>query len=232
MNRTLKIIITAVLAAALICVMAVAQNAGVVTNETPTSKSISTSNTVSLEETATQPESQTATQASSGTTQNSTSKANTAQSPSSTTKAGTTKTESSTAAETSTDKAGSESTPSQATTAATATTAVPKSDSVTLTIDCTAANGGYLLKSYRVKYKDGDSAYDILKRACNSNEIYVDAIDSEYNLYVTCIGQYKQKEYGSGSGWLYYVNGTLPMKSCALYKVKPGDNIRFYFTVG
>ena len=228
MNRALKILIATVLSAALVCVAVFARNAGVVTDDT-TALSESVLSSVYETESETLTQSTTATTTTAPETESSTGESTTEKA-GSTTKAETTTNPSSSGAADTTKKSKTATTKKETTTAQ-KTTEEQKSNTVTLTIDCTAADGGYLLKNYHVTYKDGDSAYDILKRACNENGIGVNAKSTGYGTYVVGINGLNEKDVGNNSGWLYYVNGNLPNKACSKYKVKPGDTVKFYYTV-
>ena len=120
--------------------------------------------------------------------------------------------------------------PAAPTTAAT-TAKPPKSSTCTLTIDSTAAGKGYMLRSCAVTVNSGDTAYDVLCRACSDNSISINAKGTGYGIYVAGIGGLDEKEVGSDSGWMYYINGTAPQKACSKYKVSPGDTVLFYYTV-
>ncbi len=116
--------------------------------------------------------------------------------------------------------------------ATTGTTAAKKeTNTCTLTIDCTAAGKGYTLQNYSVTVKDGDTAYDILCRGCQANNISINASPTGYGIYVAGINGLDQKEVGENSGWMYYINGTAPQKACSKYKVSAGDTVLFYYTV-
>ncbi|MBQ9229239.1 MAG: DUF4430 domain-containing protein [Eubacterium sp.] len=166
-------------------------------------------------------------------------------------------TEADTTAETATETTGSttaaageHSTRSPSTTAAkttapttTATPTAPKTQECTLTIDCTAAlankdklveghenvvpSDGYLLRKTAVTIQNGDTVYDVLKRACSANGISINGTKT----YIRGLQQLDEFDCGTNSGWLYYVNGELPMTPCGKYAVSSGDNIVFYYTV-
>lgn len=118
-----------------------------------------------------------------------------------------------------------------------------------ITIDCTkildyidkhGSNGqqyiryipksGYIIHNYKCTYKNGDTAYDILKRACDENNIEVNATDSIYGIYVAGINNIYEKSFGKYSGWMYSVNGTPPPISCGKQQVAKNDEIIFYYT--
>jgi hypothetical protein len=89
---------------------------------------------------------------------------------------------------------------------------------------------GYILKDYKCSYKSGDSAYDILSRACSENNIKLNAKNSVYGTYIVGINNIDEFDCGNESGWLYSVNGTQPNLSCSSYNVSSGDKIEFTYT--
>ncbi len=107
----------------------------------------------------------------------------------------------------------------------------------TLTVDWTAAmkyddgTKSYLVKNASVKLKSGSTAYDALKQLCSSRGIALDAVDSQYGVYIKGIGGLSEKDRGQYSGWKYMVNGSYPSKSCGKYKLNNGDNIVFIYSV-
>ncbi len=70
------------------------------------------------------------------------------------------------------------------------------------------------------------SAYDALK-ACNMN---VNASNTQYGIYVSAINGLAEKEHGSMSGWLYSVNGVTPNVACSTYKLKGGDEVKWFYS--
>ena len=80
-----------------------------------------------------------------------------------------------------------------------------------------------LVKAKEVEVKSGSSVLDVL-----------DTAKIEYKLdgdYVTEIEGLAQKAIGSGSGWLYSVNGESPTEAPGALKVKDGDKIVFDYFV-
>ena len=47
--------------------------------------------------------------------------------------------------------------------------------------------------------------------------------------YIESIGNLYEFDCGEVSGWMYKVNGTVPMISCGKYKMDNGDNLVFYY---
>lgn len=89
---------------------------------------------------------------------------------------------------------------------------------------------GVILDAYSVTVKSGSSAYDVLKTACDSNDIKLYAQKSVYGVYVVGINNIDEKDCGSKSGWLYSVNGKFSNNSCGSYDVKNGDTVVFSYT--
>lgn len=75
----------------------------------------------------------------------------------------------------------------------------------------------------------GSTAYDLLKLACNANGVRLTTRPSSYGIYVVGINNLDEKDCGSASGWMYKVNGTVPMVSCDKYKMDDGNNLVFYY---
>lgn len=93
-----------------------------------------------------------------------------------------------------------------------------------------AANANILgVTTYTVK--EGTSAYDILKQACDANGIQIDATyNSTYNTsYVRGINYLYEFSAGPGSGWMYQVNGVSPNRGASSYKLSEGDVVTWYY---
>lgn len=72
-----------------------------------------------------------------------------------------------------------------------------------------------------ITVQSGDSVYSILKRSgasVSGSSSYVKGINGLYEF-----------DKGPQSGWKYSVNGSTPGVGCGSYKVKAGDNIRWYY---
>lgn len=104
---------------------------------------------------------------------------------------------------------------------------------------------GWILKTTSLTFNDGETAFDVLKRACKNghcsdNCAYCQksGIQLEYSFstsfetyYIEGIHQIYEKDFGSKSGWLFKVNGSYPNYGCSAYKLKSGDKIEFVYTV-
>jgi len=82
-----------------------------------------------------------------------------------------------------------------------------------------------------VKFSNGESAYDVLKRICKENKIVLDSVFTPLygTYYVKGIGNLYEFDCGSESGWKYSVNGELQGIGSSDYIVKSGDKIIFYY---
>lgn len=89
---------------------------------------------------------------------------------------------------------------------------------------------GYILNNASVTVKNGATAYDAVKKACDENNIILNSTASSYGVYIAGFNYIDEKDCGSSSGWLYSVNGKTPGKSCGIYKIQNGDSIVFSYT--
>lgn len=89
---------------------------------------------------------------------------------------------------------------------------------------------GYFINSCTVTLDNGSSAYDAVQLACNKQGVHMTTVNSGYGKYVKGFNNIDEKDCGSQSGWLYFVNGSSPSKSCSKYKLSNGDNVVFSYT--
>ncbi|MDO4176714.1 MAG: DUF4430 domain-containing protein [Bacillota bacterium] len=94
---------------------------------------------------------------------------------------------------------------------------------------CVPSNG-IILATSTIEFKDGESVYDILKRACSAAGIPISARSSSMGVYVEGINGLFEFDCGGTSGWMYSVNGKTPNHSCAEHTVKNGDKIVWHYT--
>lgn len=88
--------------------------------------------------------------------------------------------------------------------------------------------GGPVSAFQNVTLDQGASVYDAL---CATG-ISVDAPSTQYGTYVSAIGGLAEKQHGSGSGWIYTVNGSSPFQSCDSYILSDGDAVSWMYTTG
>ncbi|WP_058986674.1 DUF4430 domain-containing protein [Hugonella massiliensis] len=104
----------------------------------------------------------------------------------------------------------------------------PATITVTVTIDASNAhkvNASYpsSMGSKQVTVPAGASVYDALKAT--------GASIGGSSTYVSSINGLAEKACGSGSGWMYKVNGVYPNYACGKYKLQGGESIVWAYTV-
>ena len=93
-------------------------------------------------------------------------------------------------------------------------------------------DNGVILSTTTVTFTEGESVFDVLQRVCCDNGIQMEASRSpEYNsAYVEGINNIYEFNVGSGSGWMYKVNGCFPNYGCSSYTLSQGDAICWVYT--
>ena len=91
---------------------------------------------------------------------------------------------------------------------------------------------GTILAAVTVSFTDGETVFDVLKRACEQNGIpleysYTPLYES---YYVEGIHHLYEFDCGSESGWMYKVNGWFPNYGCSAYTLSQGDSIVWCYT--
>lgn len=89
---------------------------------------------------------------------------------------------------------------------------------------------GYIINGYTVTIPNGSSAYDAVKSACDEQGVSVNVSNSSFGKYISGFNNIDEKDCGSQSGWIYYVNGSSPPKGCDKYTLSNGDNVVFSYT--
>lgn len=88
---------------------------------------------------------------------------------------------------------------------------------------------GLILAETEVRFDEGETAWDLLQRACEEQEIQLDAEDSAYGKYVKGIGQIYSGDCGDMSGWMFQVNGAYAEAGCDAYELQEGDVVTWIF---
>lgn len=145
-------------------------------------------------------------------------------------------------AETSQETTGtaSETTRETTTAATTATIAEtsPPAPVATLSIECHRAveagiagapADGIILAATEIEIADGETVWDVLYRVSREKKIVVNKVGSGGGLLVTGINGIAMT--GAKSGWIYSVNDEVPGISAGAYELKPGDVIRWQYTL-
>ena len=105
---------------------------------------------------------------------------------------------------------------------------------------------GYILHETSVACTEGETVFDVLKRACKDNVCtdncaycQADGIQIEYaytpvygTYYIEGIHNLYEKDCGSMSGWVFLVNGQSASMGCSEIEVADGDTIEWTYTTG
>ena len=91
---------------------------------------------------------------------------------------------------------------------------------------------GVILGSISVEFEEGDTVFDVLTKVTRNNGIHMEYVDTPaYNsAYIEGISNLYEKDCGSGSGWMYCVNGWYHDYGCSKYEVEDGDVIEWNYT--
>lgn len=105
------------------------------------------------------------------------------------------------------------------------------SDLVPEKLDVLPKNG-VIFPAQTVTFYEGESVFDVLQRICRENNIHMEASWTPiYNsAYVEGIHNLYEFDCGSGSGWMYRVNGWYPNYGCSRYQLSQGDTVEWRYT--
>lgn len=99
-------------------------------------------------------------------------------------------------------------------------------------VEAVIPSDGIILPETEVKLKNGDTVLSLLLRTCKDNKIHT-SYQGETSIgtaYVDGIGNLFEKDCGKKSGWMYTVDGDLPMLGVDEFDIKGGENIVFMYT--
>lgn len=91
---------------------------------------------------------------------------------------------------------------------------------------------GWILKPVAVTFYEGESAFNVLQRACKQNKIHMEFSNTPmYNsAYIEGIHNLYEFDVGELSGWMYKVNEWFPNYGCSRYQLKDGDIVNWVYT--
>ena len=92
-------------------------------------------------------------------------------------------------------------------------------------------SSGYILQGANIEIHDGDTVYDVLKRAGKEYNFVINVEQTQFDAYIAGIAGLDEKICGEESGWKYKVNGSYPGKSCAKVKVSDGDKVVWVYVL-
>ena len=93
-------------------------------------------------------------------------------------------------------------------------------------------SSGTILAKTKISFTDGESAFDVLKRACKLAGIQIEySWTPMYNsYYVEGINNLYEFDCGAESGWMYKVNGWFPNYGSSSYILEDGDVMVWTYT--
>lgn len=91
---------------------------------------------------------------------------------------------------------------------------------------------GCIIPETVYKFKDGETVFDILKKACDSEDIPIEYswVPLYGSYYIEGINNLYEFDCGKESGWTYKVNGDSPNYGCSSYELKGGETIVWNYT--
>ena len=91
---------------------------------------------------------------------------------------------------------------------------------------------GRILPATSVSFSEGDTVFDVLKKAMREEGILFEFETTPLysGVYIEGIANLYEFDCGPLSGWMYAVNGVFPNYGCGSCKVKDGDKIRWIYT--
>lgn len=95
-------------------------------------------------------------------------------------------------------------------------------ETITVNVQVIGMNNDVLMDETR-DFENGSTPYSVLKILAKEKGIRI--LTSGYGsmIYIRGIGDYVEKEHGSGSGWVYMINGNSPQIGAGAYPLKDGD---------
>ncbi|MEK4344347.1 S-layer homology domain-containing protein [Paenibacillus sp. FSL P4-0184] len=108
----------------------------------------------------------------------------------------------------------------------------PSKPYVTLSVDKLTIKKGYVIPSVQVELLSGDTVWSVFERVLDSRGIdYRYSWNSTFgSVYVESIAGDGEFDHGSGSGWMYNVNGKYPNYGASSYNLSAGDKIQWRYT--
>ena len=91
---------------------------------------------------------------------------------------------------------------------------------------------GTILGTVRVPFSEGETAFDVTKRACDAYGVQIEYSWTPLydSYYVEGINHLYEFDCGSESGWMYKVNGWFPNYGASAYSVQEGDAVIWEYT--
>ncbi len=118
-------------------------------------------------------------------------------------------------------------------TTTTQTTAEPEPEPETdkIVFHILLPEGESLITGESVELLEGDTVLSVLLRVCEAQSIATDVRGSGSTAYIAAIGEWKEREHGALSGWVYKVNGEQIPKSAGAYKLAADDEVKWVYSL-
>lgn len=100
----------------------------------------------------------------------------------------------------------------------------PKQDIIAVSVGIDGSRGGGAVSLVQVSVPLGSSVYEAL---CATGA----QVSRGSGGYVSAINGLSEFSNGPGSGWIYFVNGTSPGYSSALYELQGGESVNWIYTL-
>lgn len=91
---------------------------------------------------------------------------------------------------------------------------------------------GWIIRPTKIKFNDGESAYDVLQGVCKKYKIHMESSWTPIfnSAYVEGINNLYEFDCGDNSGWILRVNDWFPNYGCSRYQLKNGDTVEWLYT--
>lgn len=107
-----------------------------------------------------------------------------------------------------------------------------KLDELSLGVASLVPEDGCLLEETTVLLEEGDSAFDILQRVAQENQLHLEFSTSPMydSTYVEGLCNLYEMDCGPLSGWTYRINDVFPGYGTSQYTISDGDVIQILYT--
>lgn len=91
---------------------------------------------------------------------------------------------------------------------------------------------GVILRETVVEFKEGETVFDVLQRACTACDIQLEYSWTPLydSYYIEGISHLYEFDCGNESGWMYKVNDRFPNYGCSAYALQGGEEIVWCYT--
>lgn len=91
---------------------------------------------------------------------------------------------------------------------------------------------GIIYSERKIEFTDGETAFDVLLREMQKNNIHMEFQNTPGvgAVYLEGIANLYEFDCGELSGWMYLINEKILSVSCSKYEIQNGDKIEFRYT--